>query len=56
MRIKLCYNTSTEEFEIIDEGADQGSVHKQQKEGDKIYFIVTAKEENHGSVHIDTDG
>ena len=39
-----------------DEGADQGFVHKQQKEGDKIYFIVTAREEESGGLHINTDG
>lgn len=56
MRIKLCYNTSTEEFEVIDEGLEQGYVHKQEVVGDKVYFVVTAKEEYHGSLHIDTDG
>ena len=57
MRIKLCYNTSTEQFEIIDEGTDQGVVHKQEKIGDKIYFVVTAREgEGVGSLHIDPDG
>ena len=51
MRIKLCYNTSTEEFEILEETLGEAHVKKLTKEGDEIIFFVSTVEEEHGNVY-----
>lgn len=51
MRLKICYNASTETVEILEHDPGYAYASLESVNGDEIVLLVSTAEEQHGSIH-----
>ena len=56
MRLKLCYNASTKEVEILEHDPGQAYVKVENINEDEVILVVSTTEEEHGSIYEHTIG